>query len=376
MLLKCPANPVAEYLATGFFIAWTQKKEGKMGSRMGEMHKDKGHIRFGTSDETPAGSNGESPSVLLDKIARAIRVTGGVADRLGNFLTYHAGSGRTRVEVKGIHTTTLDKQQVSNVVLIRSELSSYTIENRGMVLMNTMASLGAMVHEGNSERVSIVSRVSLFRGDHDSWRLYLPLITCSTMFHATGLLNAIGSAMGIRTARLNLSDDQGGPSRWSGHDFAFAAEKLEQLFGVLSTAGDDGLTAELPWEPGALSAMTGDVTSLLTFDASAMHPALGSGLFYKLELPLHFEEDELVFFANRLNEVEFESVDAPPFFGAWCSQLESGRLCHVGFWPNLLYQPGTVLNLAVWMFYRNRQAVAFISNNRIEPANLKADGTL
>ena len=110
--------------------------------------------------------------------------------------------------------------------------------------------------------------------------------------------------------------------------------------------------------------MTGDVTSLLTFQADMPHPALGSGLFYKLELPIHFEEDELVFFANRLNQVEFESVDSPPFFGAWCSHLDSGRLCHVGFWPNMLYQPGTVLNLAVWMFFRNGQSVAFIGNNR------------
>ena len=110
--------------------------------------------------------------------------------------------------------------------------------------------------------------------------------------------------------------------------------------------------------------MTGDVTSLLTFNSSTVHPTMGSGLFCKLELPLHFEEHELVFFANKLNQVEYESVDAPPFFGAWCSHLDSGRLCHITFWPNVLYQPGTVLNLAVWMFFRNRQSVAFISNNR------------
>ena len=170
--------------------------------------------------------------------------------------------------------------------------------------------------------------------------------------------------MGIQTPRLHLSDDQDGPSCWSKHDFEFAAEKLKQFFGLFSTAGDDGLTAEIPWEPGGLSAMTGDVTSLLTFNSSTVHPSMGSGLFYKLGLPLHFEEDELVFFANKLNEVESEAVDSPPFFGAWCSHLKPGHLCHVGFWPNLLYQPGTVLNLAVWMFFRNRQAVAFISNNR------------
>jgi len=317
-----------------------------------------------TGIETPGDGNGEAASLLLDHVADIIRVTGGIVDRLGDSLVFHAGSGRTHVEVKGIHTVTIDKQEVENVVLIRTELPNYRTGSRDMVVMNTMASLGALIHEGNSERVSIVSRLSMFKGDDDSGRLYLPLIACSTVFHATGLLNAIASTMGIQTPRLHLSDDQDGPSCWSKHDFEFAREKLRQFFGLCGTAGDDGLTAEIPWEAGGISAMTGDVTSLLTFNSSTVHPSMGSGLFYKLELPIHFEEEELVFFANRLNEVEYESVDAPPFFGAWCSQLQSGRLCHVGFWPNMLYQPGTVLNLAVWMFYRNRQAVAFISNNR------------
>jgi hypothetical protein len=295
-------------------------------------------------------------------------------DRLENSLAYYAGSGRTYVEVKGLNATTIDKQEIRNVVSIRTELPDYTIEDRGMALMNTMASLGAMVREGNSGQVGIVSRLSTFRGDHDSWRLYLPLIASATALHATGLLNAIASAMGVQTARLPLSDDQEGPSRWSGPDFAFATEKLQQFFGVLSTSGDSGLTAEFPCEPGdAFSALTGDMTSLLTIDARTRHRALGSGLFYKLELPLHLEEDEAVFFANKLNEVEFESVDAPPFFGAWCSPLGSARLCHVGFWPNLLYQPGTVLNLGVWMFYRNKQAITIISNT-LSNQEIKATG--
>lgn len=352
-----------------------------MVSKMREIHKDKGQngydddkfpscIGFGMLDasrteiETPGDGNGESASVLLDEIADIIRATGYVADRLGNTLTFHAGSGRTYIEVRDIQATTIDRHEVSNVVLIRTELPERPIDNRGLVVMNTMASLGSMVHEGNLGRVSIVSRLSIFSGDDGALRLYVPVIACSTVFHATGLLNAIASTMGIHISRLNLSDDQEGPSCWSKHDFEFAAEKLKQFLGVFSTTGDDGLTAEFPWEPGGLSAMTGDVTSLLTFDASTIHPAMGSGLFYKLERPLYFEEDELVFFANKLNQVEFESVDAPPFFGAWCSHLKPGHLCHVGFWPNLLYQPGTVLNLGVWMFFRNRQAVAFIRNNR------------
>ncbi len=57
-------------------------------------------------------------------------------------------------------------------------------------------------------------------------------------------------------------------------------------------------------------------------------------------------------------------MDSPPFIGAWCRKFNPSGIAYVGFWPNFLYQPGTVLNLAVWMLHRNRQAVTFISNNR------------
>src|SRR5512135_880850 len=133
-------------------------------------------MRNAGTKESQKGRDYDKPSVLLDTITYMIRASGRVVDRLGNSLAYHAGSGRTYVEVKGLNATTTDKREISNVVLIRTKLENYTIEDRGMALMNTLASLGAMVHEGNSERVSIVSRLSAFRGDHDSWRLYLPLI--------------------------------------------------------------------------------------------------------------------------------------------------------------------------------------------------------
>jgi hypothetical protein len=108
----------------------------------------------------------------------------------------------------------------------------------------------------------------------------------------------------------------------------------------------------------------GDVTSLLTFQTDMPHPTLGNGLFHKLELPFHFEEDKLVTLANRLNQIEIESMDSPPFFGAWCSQLgKQSGIAFVGFWPNFLYQPGTVFRIAVWMLHRNRQAVTFINDS-------------
>jgi len=155
---KTPGRNPAAYLATGFFIGWTQKKEEKMR----EIRKGKGQdgydrspsqLSLGTLDgsrteiQTPGEGYGESPSVLLDDIAYVIRLTGGVADRHGNTLTYHAGNGRTHVEVKDIHTKTIDRQEVSHVVLIRTELPGYSVDPRGLVTFNTMAALGALMYE-------------------------------------------------------------------------------------------------------------------------------------------------------------------------------------------------------------------------------------
>ncbi len=150
---------------------------------MREVHKNKGlngydydndkfpyHIGSEVLDASRAEieTPGESPSVLLNNIADIIRASGGVADRLGNTLTFHAGSGRTLVEARDIHTLTIDKHEVSYVVLIRTELSEMEMEPRGLVIMNTLASLGALVLKGDSERVSIVSRLSMFREDNEA----------------------------------------------------------------------------------------------------------------------------------------------------------------------------------------------------------------
>ena len=102
-----------------------------MSSKIRVLHKNKGlngyddtklppHIGTetlnGTSTEieTPR----EPASELLDGVAYIIQTTGYTLDRLENSLIFHAGSGRTHVEVRDIHTPTIDKHEVSNVVLL------------------------------------------------------------------------------------------------------------------------------------------------------------------------------------------------------------------------------------------------------------------
>ena len=281
-----------------------------------------------------------------------------------NRLILPVHSGQCVIEAHPVHLSTVDGQEVSEIVSIRSDLPEQLsdLNNKQITLFNTTTALGALVQDKDTGCVNIVSRLSIYQGDDAAWKLYTPLIAYIALLQSDAMLNAIRWQMGIETVNLGLPE-QNQASRWSEAELDLAATQLNQI-GILAFADKDGLSAEIPISPDTVSAIMGDETSLLQIQTDIVHPAIGSGLFYKLELPICFEEDELVYFANKLNHTEMESVDAPPFVGAWCSQLDSGRLSHVGFWPNVLYQPGTALNIATWMLHRNKHAWAWIENIR------------
>ena len=115
--------------------------------------------------------------------------------------------------------------------------------------------------------------------------------------------------------------------------------------------------------------MVDDETALITLHSDMQHPGLGSGLFYKLELPTAYEEDELVALACELNRQEVIGVDAPPSFGAWCANANWVRLAYVGFIPNVFYVPGSATNVCSWLLPRARQARAFVENLRAQQAD-------
>ena len=132
--------------------------------------------------------------------------------------------------------------------------------------------------------------------------------------------------------------------------------------GAYANAGNAGLTVEFPWEQGAVSAIAGHCTSLLQICADQPHPAAGNGLFYRLDLPTNFSDEEAREWAAKLNRAEFEGIDTPPFFGAWCTMPESGTLSFAGFWPNVMYRPGTAANIAFWCWARSRFARQVLGN--------------
>jgi len=132
--------------------------------------------------------------------------------------------------------------------------------------------------------------------------------------------------------------------------------------GIFSNGGTTGLAAEFPWDDGGVSWATDDETSLLTFQSKMRHPNLGNGLFFKLELPDAYFEEQLVELVHHLNHLEVTGADVPPFFGAWCSHIKTRRIAYVGFLPNLAYWPGSVTHISGWLKLRAQTARATIGN--------------
>jgi hypothetical protein len=174
------------------------------------------------------------------------------------------------------------------------------------------------------------------------------LVALSAATNYDVFANAMLVAMGQGATQSTWPDRA---SLWGASEFEAVVERLANT-GFLANASARGLTAEFPWELGAVSAMEGPRTSLLTMSSEEPHPVLGAGLFCKLELPVALTGDEGPAIINDLNERELSTSDAPPSFGAWCLSPE-GRPAYVTFVPNLLHRFKIEHNLAVWMVFRS-----------------------
>ena len=137
--------------------------------------------------------------------------------------------------------------------------------------------------------------------------------------------------------------------------------------GVFSNGDKDGLTAEFPWDPGAVSAVENLLkrwrkrTSLLRISCEE-HPSLGKGLFCKLDLPLNLNDAEAFKLAIKLNEMESAAQDWPPFLGAWTSKPKSGRPTFVSFWPNFLSKAISLELITSWHAARARRIPQWVLN--------------
>ena len=271
-----------------------------------------------------------------------------------------AGTTETVIIAKPVRASTIDSAKIANSVTVISEFPELCLPmiTERAALLNTFAGLSALICDPKTGRVFSGSRLTTYEGDDSACGLYVALVSLSALLHVNALCQSINKVFTGNADSLNLPEGEGA-SKWSTDELKETCAALEQV-GVVSSSGPSGLTAEFPWGPGAASALTGDRTSLFRLQADMPHPALGSGLFFQLMLPVSGPIERMAETANRLNLFEFEAVDAPPFFGAWCVDFATKSLAHVGFMPNLLYIPGTAMNVAAWMMARSKIARSLV----------------
>lgn len=298
---------------------------------------------------------GSGNNIPLDKIAMIIESGAANVKRNKKGIIFQSNLGTTSVSIAPKNVQCTDGSEISDVITIKTNLPKEfnLLDDEKIAVLNMLATFSALIKDETSGETFIASRLSVFKDDEDSWRLYVPLIGFSAIFQADSVRNNINYSFGKQQIsendRLPESDE---PSRWGKDEFEHAKTVFDNM-GMLANTDHDGMTVEFPWEPEGVSAVMGHKTSLLMIKANEPSPLWGNGIFFKLELPLQFEKVEVARLSNRFNLAELNATDAPPFFGAWCN-VQNRRLAFVGFWPNFLYQPGTALNIAVWMMHRSQ----------------------
>jgi hypothetical protein len=270
--------------------------------------------------------------------------------------------GRCTVSVTPLDIDTYDGYRLSERLEARTVLS-YVIDDFEAPffrLANAFATTGTVLRCPESGQAAIVSGVNVFRQDVEALHgFYVPTLLWSSLVQSFSVQHALRETFGAdflgeKSEQIGMAGcDE--PSYWQPEDFA-GAEQMLRDNGVYSNASETKLTAEFPWEPGAVSAIAGDSTSLLQFNSEVTHPTAGNGLAFRLVLPVSPADVELFALADTLNELETSGIDIPPGFGAWALLPEFNSVAYTGFWPNCMYVPGTVGSIAAWCRTRSRFA--------------------
>jgi hypothetical protein len=238
-------------------------------------------------------------------------------------INFQNGAERTTIKASKVDLVAVDGQRISGRIDIRTSVPEAFNQFTPIqiVIANTMATTGAIVRDPDEGIVTLISSLPVFEKDAAALEdLYTLVVANGALAQFAGPIAAAQYASGAHDADTT---DFGfpawdSPSYWTEEEFEFAENMLRQS-GIYCNAGQSGLTAEFPWEEGASSAVLGDCTSLMRFQSDMPHPVAGSGLFFRLDLPINLDREELVDCANYLNLYETQGVDTPPFFGAWCS---------------------------------------------------------
>ncbi len=235
-----------------------------------------------------------SSVVPLEVIAELIEGEVGQIQGESGGIFFDGTVGTTHIRVTAVDVYTIDREKVANVISIVTELPELPIPStdEALAAFNMGAGFSAAIRDEETGCIKLVSRLSCFEGDDEAWRLYVPMIAFAAMSQSHTFLKFLAQQLIKSDAEpesvFARADE---PPRWGAEDFQLTQEWLDQ-FGIFANGGEGGLTAEFPWDAGAVSSMDWLVsggerkrTSLLTLTTAESHPCLGNGLFCRLVLP-------------------------------------------------------------------------------------------
>lgn len=295
-------------------------------------------------------SKGDTADVsILDSIDKVIGEMGFESEKTPDGLFVDSGLEVTLVSVEDVKMETSDGPAINKQVarVITKLVPHETFYPRELLKLNALAALGAAIQDDDGI-LNLATRLSINEESEDDRDLSVQMAASASIFN---VYSFFGEDLDLEFS--------GSESIWSEADFSTAARTLKEAAFVVSNS-PTGMSLEITIDPNALPNAPNPHTSLLTFDTNEAHPNLGSGLLYKLELPIRYSEGQLIELSIKMNEDDFAAPDAPPMIGAWTGILERNSLVYTGFWPNSMYRPGVVSKISGWMIRRNELACALI----------------
>jgi len=303
----------------------------------------------------PTEPASQPPAAALPRLAAALRDIGLAAHSAGNALVFARNGMTTRVsfippwrEADGTATPA----SLTLETRLPDRLAALILAPEIVDAMNQHAALGALVAE-NGEYI-VGARLSIRDGE-----------PAAELAHRL-VLHASVAALDAMLKEPDAAP-MAEPSAWARADLVAAADVLAMFSPARESwprlaAGFALKQAPLKQAHHGPAAPDAPVATW-TLDASRPHPALGTGLMCRLHLPHTVaHRTRLLGVLNRLNAMELQPLDLPPFLGAWCTGPDGHTPAHVMFLPNALAAcPGIATTVSVWAYMRAQWAHAMLA---------------
>ncbi len=272
--------------------------------------------------------------------------------------TFNASLGKTVLDIKPIEVKPENKSPFSDVIFINTPLSDEAeqLDLEKVNGINSLTVMSAIMLDEEKDTAGIINRISIPKDSENAWGLLGPLTAFTAILQSDSIINLLQAQKKpglLADIKKEIYDDS--ESSWSASDFSHAAEYLKRRFDA--SASEHNLKAVFPL--GDAACFGPDNKATLDVCDDAAHPIYGNGLSYKITIP--YASDNLPSVANRLNFTETRAFDGPPFLGAWSAQKDTGSLVFKGHLPIMLFYPGFITNLAVWMSNRVDQAKTWLA---------------